>query len=155
MDEQFEKLGGAKTFEAALPRLREIIVDAWKFAVDNQEDAQEGEQIVDVGFFYAAIDKTKALAARGELKHILGMYPGAMYRDLLPSLEAGPSYIHVGAALDSQETALLLFAVGEAAELWRVVTPKRLFGNAISDEQAQELIGGGLVLIDGFAREET
>lgn len=143
-----------ESLEKAIPRLDEILYDKYLVRGTREGDAgTENEVVVDVGFELLAVDRIAAEPFKQELQDILALYPGTIYPDL-PPLAQGPSYIHVGGALGSQGRALCLFALGEALDFWRVITPKRLFhdmaGDDISDAEAREMAGRGLVMIDGY-----
>lgn len=74
----------------------------------------------------------------------------ALLQQYYPSperLEGGPSYIEIGAELDSQELALLLIGVGAVLGLWQAVTPAS-FG--ITGPEAAELAGKGMVMCTGL-----
>ena len=59
-----------------------------------------------------------------------------------PRIAAGCSYVHAGVDLGDQQTALLLFAVGQVLGMWEVLIPERL---GITGAEADQLAGSGLV----------
>ncbi len=120
----------------------------WPTAVDA-DNLPEGVQVVSVHFFSLAVDKSKAHANKHRLEDLLREYPSEAWGHPLHPLREGPSYIEVGGAVDSQDRALRMFAIGEVMGLWTVVTPERL---GIEGEEARDLAGGGFVMIDGFKR---
>lgn len=144
-----------ETLEQALPRLYEILFhqDTLRQLFDDDQ-ASEDEFYVDLEAARVAVNKEKAEAVRDEIKHILGLYPGTIYPQVA-SLEDGPSYIDVGAVLDSQQAAFSLFALGEALGFWTIITPKRLLGDAISSEESGHMMGMGMIMIDGYRPEPT
>lgn len=66
-------------------------------------------------------------------------------------LWAGPSYIETGAVLGDQETALRLYALGEALGYWKIITPGLL---GMTGKHADELAGRGMVMHSGYRRKE-
>ena len=96
----------------------------------------------DVCFFWVS---TKEDPTKEALLALLEKYYPEMDR-----LRMGPSYIEIGAALGSQQVALLLLGLGELVGLWEVISPKT-FG--ITDPQkAQELAGWGFVMCSGVKK---
>ena len=110
------------------------------FAMPPVDEAPETDVMVDVHFMQIAVNKEKAEKVRDELNEILDTYPDS------DRLAGGPSYIEVGGVLGSQTGAFQLFALGEALGLWDVITPAKL---GIEGEMADQLAGGGMVMISG------
>lgn len=96
---------------------------------------------VECHFITIGVNREKAEEHREELISILKTYPNP------ERLAGGPSYIEMGAEIGSQDLAFRLFAVGQVLKFWMVITPKTL---GIEGAQADELAGGGLVMISGF-----
>lgn len=109
------------------------------FAMPRASDAPANLEMVDVHFMEVGVDTTKAHEHRAELVKIL--------QQNRPFWQKGPSYIEVGDSLGDQGRALRLFALGEALDLWEVVTPARL---GLDGETANQLAGQGYVMVDGF-----
>lgn len=134
-----------------LHELRRILDECtWPTAVDP-EHLPDGCVVVNVHFFSLAIDKAKTEANKERLIQVLDEYPAEAWGHSIHDLKEGPSYIEVGGAVDSQDVALRLFAIGEAMGLWTVVTPERV---GFEGDEARKLAGSGFVMIDGFLREE-
>ncbi len=102
---------------------------------------REGYAQIDVHFLTISVDLTEAEEHKAELIEILGAYPEP------ERLAAGPSYIEIGGVIGDQGAALTLFALGEALDLWRVLTPATL---GIEGSDAKDLAGRGMVLMSGF-----
>jgi hypothetical protein len=105
------------------------------------EKASPSMPLVDVHFITIGVKREQAMGYRSELQELLATYPQ------FDRLQGGPSYIEMGDVLKDQEMALRLFALGEVIGFWRVVTPKIL---GIDGEMADELAGGGMILITGY-----
>lgn len=107
------------------------------YAMPHVSEAADGMERVDVHFIEVGVDKQSAEAHRAELIEWLdsGYLDGAR-------LAGSPSYIEIGGALGSQDAALRLFALGQALDLWHVITPA-IFG--IDGAAADELAGRGFV----------
>lgn len=99
---------------------------------------------VDCHFVVIGVHKAAAGAHKEELISILKEYPKP------DRLAGGPSYIEMGGEIGDQGAAFQLFAVGEVLGLWKVITPKTL---GITGPAADEVAGGGLVMISGFKPE--
>jgi hypothetical protein len=109
------------------------------------EDAPAEMEKVDVGFMVIGVDKARALNAKDDLVALLKTYPRP------DELAGGPSYITVGAEIGDQGAALCLFALGQVAGLWQVITPATL---GFVGEKAAAMMGAGFVMITGFRVEE-
>ncbi len=138
------------SLEEAIPRLNYVLYEAEIFQRPAKDEIPlAGDVLVDMEIMRVTVSLEAALRYRPEVAEILSLYPGNYYRNL-PPLEEDPSYLHAGAALDSQRSALLLFAYGEVVGFWQVITPKRIFGNMISDEMSAEMIRLGYLTISGY-----
>jgi hypothetical protein len=115
--------------------------------LSENEVPRENERLVDIGMTKVAVDQKQAESIADELKNMLGGFPRLNPRQM-PAFGEGPSYIEAGAILGSQRTALVLFAVGEALDFWQVVTPKKMFGDAIDENLAREMMGMGYITIE-------
>lgn len=96
---------------------------------------------VDCHFIEIGVDVAAAAAFKDELVRLLKLLPDQ------ESIRGGPSYITMGAILGSQELALQLFGLGEALELWLVITPERL---GFTGNEARQMAGAGYVLMTGL-----
>ncbi len=112
------------------------------FDMTKEGEAEERfDRMVDCHFLTVGVDSTKAESYKAELLELLREYPEP------ERLAGGPSYIEVGAVLGDQQAAFLLFALGEALDLWHVITPAKLgMEGAIADRAA----GGGMVMMSGL-----
>lgn len=97
---------------------------------------------VAVHFFRVGVDVACATALRDDLIAVLDGYPDPA------RFKAGLSYIEVGAEVGDQHATLLLFGLGEALRLWKVITPEVM---GIEGEQADELAGRGFVMTSGYS----
>lgn len=113
-------------------------------------DPPKGMQLVSVHFHVVGLDKAECLRSRNELILILNEYPEP------ERLAQGPSYIELGAEMGDQMMALMVMAIGmaigEAADLWTVITPKTLH---IGGAAADDLAGKGFVMISGYHPERV
>ena len=106
--------------------------------IDKGKDCPAPEHSVNVHFFW--------VSAKGEptkdefLRLIKEFYPD------LDRLRGGPSYIELGGALGSQDTALRFIGLGELVGLWKAITPAT-FG--ADETQASQLAGMGMVMAGG------
>lgn len=116
----------------------------------EDEEATPDEIFVDIGMARIAVDREQAESARGELCALLGNFP-RLNPEQLATFGNGPSYLEAGGTLGSQRTALALFGVGEALGLWQVVTPQKMFGDAIDDDLNRQLMGQGYITIERLA----
>lgn len=111
------------------------------FMMPNEAKAPETMKKVDCFFITVGVDMEKAEARRAELVQILSQYPEP------ERLAGGPSYIEAGAVLGDQGAAFMMFALGEALGLWKVITPTTVH---ITGEQAVELAGRGFIFTSGY-----
>lgn len=116
------------------------------YAMPHQREAADGLTMIDCHFITVGVDQKVAEACRNSLIECLSGYPQP------ERLAGGPSYIEVGGVLGDQGMALRLFALGAPLDLWKLITPRTL---GITGSAADELAGGGLVMISGFKREAT
>lgn len=98
---------------------------------------------IDCHFIEVGVRQWLLDEARAQLPAILEGYPEPA------RLAAGPSYIEVGAVIGDQGAAFMLFALGEACGLWKVITPKTM---GIDGPAADELAGRGMVLCTGWRK---
>lgn len=63
-------------------------------------------------------------------------------------LAGGPSYIELGGVFGDQGVALMFLAIGEALDLWNVITPGTM---GITGPEADRLAGGGMVMCSGYS----
>lgn len=114
----------------------------WKVTSMAPADA-EGPAVVDVHFFKCAVHEHFDRARfRDLLRAALGEGEFGVVIDE-DRARQGPSYIEWGAWIGSQDLALRMFACGEVAGLWQVITPKRL---GIEGPQAADMAGAGYVM---------
>lgn len=130
-----------------IDKLEEIIRDCFPKEEVDPEHLPDHVVVVDVHFMKIGVDLNRARARRDELVALLNDYPIEAWGSPLHRLEEGPSYIEVGGAVDDQQRALVLFAIGEALGLWRVITPERM---GITGPTADSMAGSGMVTIDGY-----
>ena len=110
------------------------------FAMPHESEALPEVKKVDVHFITIGVDLVEAAKHKDALVAELEKWPN-------DRLTHGPSYIEVGAELGSQDAALGLFGLGEALDLWKVITPKTMH---VEGPQADVLAGQGFVMISGF-----
>lgn len=107
----------------------------------HADEAKPDLEKIDLHFLTIGVDKQKAEQRRAELVEILKTYPNP------DELAGGPSYIAVGAAIGDQGAAFQLFALGQALNLWDVITPKKLgLEGALADQAA----GVGYIMCTGY-----
>lgn len=128
-------------------KLESLLQDSQvKFIVDP-DNVPDGIQVVDVHFFKTAIDLERAQSHRDELAELLADWPAVSWGHPVQRLEEGPNFMMVGAVVDSQQRALLLFALGAVLGFWQVITPGSI---GIIGGAAEEMAGKGMVMIDGY-----
>lgn len=97
---------------------------------------------VDMHFVTVAVQKDKATEHRDELVGLLNDYP------LEPNgLSRGPSYIHIGGVLGSQEAAFRLMALGKVLGFWDVITPATFHTEGAD---ADRMAGAGFIMVNGY-----
>jgi len=57
------------------------------------------------------------------------------------------NYMEIGAWIGDQGLALQFMALGNLLGLWKLLTPKELFGNLLDDSMVQRMVGSGLLSI--------
>ena len=117
--------------------------------LDTDNEVPEGIQVVDC-VVKVAVVVAKAREHGEEIVQLLDQWPTEAWDSPVTPLSEGPSYIHVGAVMSSQQMACALFGVGEVLGLWKVVTPQTL---GFSDPEVTEMAGRGFVMIDGYRPE--
>lgn len=126
-------------------RLSEIL-RACFHALEENQVPPPGVELVDC-HMQIPIDIEQANEHREELLAILSEWPHEAWGAEVPRLEEGPSYIHAGGVVGSQQLAFVLFAVGKVLGLWELVTPSTLgFEGGEADAMARR----GLVMISGY-----
>ena len=111
------------------------------YAIPHESQVKSGIEKVDLHFIVVGVDKAGAEQIKDELIAILKTYPQP------ERLAGGPSYIEVGGEIGDQGAAFQLFALGKVLGLWDIITPEK-FG--ITGPEADQLAGGGFVMITGF-----
>ncbi len=97
----------------------------------------------DVAFFKVkAINEPKA----DELKTLIVSHKGDFNNvDLFDKREHG--YIEIGGWIGDQSLALMLMGLGALVGLWKLLTPRSMFGDTIEDDLVQQMAGAGYVTI--------
>ncbi|MBU2595389.1 hypothetical protein KJ713_00980 [Patescibacteria group bacterium] len=116
------------------------------YAMPHESEAGDGIKKVDCHFITVGVNKAKAEELRGALVDVLKGYPQP------DRLAGGSSYIEVGGVIGDQGAAFQLFALGKVLGLWDIITPATL---GITGSQADQLAGGGLVMMSGYKPEEA
>lgn len=130
---------------SALTQLATMIAEVTRYG----DHTSEGPAVVDVHFFRCVVHESfdrerfrellrAALADRPD-----GTDNGEFNNINEARAAQGPSYIEWGAWIGSQDLALRMFACGEVAGLWKVITPKRL---GVEGAMAEQMAGGGYVM---------
>lgn len=109
--------------------------------VEDEIKNEAGEKIFDCHFLKIGVDPKALEKHKSEFIALMDDFPEPQV------LQSGPSYIHVGAILGDQGAAFQMFAFGEAAGLWEIITPAKL---GISGPQANQMAGTGFVMITGY-----
>jgi hypothetical protein len=65
--------------------------------------------------------------------------------DLFDKYEHG--YIEIGGWIGDQGLALMLMGLGALTGLWKLLTPRSMLGDAITEEMVQDMAGAGYVTI--------
>lgn len=132
--------------------LEQILRDSLAKEQVDVENVPDGIKVVDVHFMKVGIDVDRANKNRGKLIELLAAYPTTAYGHPIHKLSESPSYTEVGAVVDDQKRALILFALGEVLGFWQVKTPASL---GIYGENADKLAGMGLVVISGYNADSS
>lgn len=111
------------------------------FFMPNEAEAPESMEKVDCFFITVGVDLEKAEARRAEFLQILSEYPEP------ERLAGGPSYIEVGGVIGDQGAAFMMFALGEALGLWKIITPATC---GITGDAGKQLADRGFILISGY-----
>lgn len=117
------------------------------FAMDRVEDAVPDEVKIDVHFCVIGVSMVEAERHAGGLAELLMAWPDEAWGYPSQPLSDGPSYISVGGVLDSQDSALRFFALGEALGMWDVITPEKL---GVIGADADQMAGRGFVMMSGW-----
>lgn len=118
------------------------------YGMPHESDINVGVK-VDCHFIVVVVDEPTAKKYKDEVLQILKDWPSEAWGQPIPKLEEGPSYIHVGGVLGDQGAAFQLFALGQVLGFWKIITPAKM---GITGDQADELAGGGFIMIDGFKK---
>lgn len=99
-------------------------------SLEEAPEPSEAHRHIDVVFFTVVVDMDAARAKRADVAELIRDVGKLLAADGLTTLGDGPSYIHLGAVLGSQDVALMLMAVGEALGFWTIqtVVPRRSWG---------------------------
>ena len=116
------------------------------YMMPNESEADPRLKKIDCQFIVIGVDMEKAESRRAEFLEILDTYPD------MEKLAGGPSYIEVGGVIGDQGAALMLFGLGEALELWTVITPKVM---GIEGADADAMAGQGFVMMSGYHKEKA
>lgn len=100
-------------------------------------------KLIDVYFFWVAIDEEKATPFKSAFYHAVKSAAGMLQR--------GPSYIAIGGEMGDQTAGLCAMALGQYFGFWRVVTPSML---GLEGKRAEHAAGLGYVMISGFKEQE-
>lgn len=111
--------------------------------IQHPDDSTIAATQVDVHFMHVGVCKACARNARPLLISLLVDWPDTRIKD-------GPSYIEIGGVLGDQALALRLLALGEAAGLWKVITPRTMGFGRLGDKDADSLAGRGFVMHGGM-----
>jgi hypothetical protein len=117
------------------------LLDASTVLLHAGEKPPDGYQAVDVVLAVIAVRNMTA-AESVCIKGVLSL----LLRSRAAEFRVGPSYVHVGAALDSQGYAFRLYALGHVCGLWKLVTPLDM---GFDGDEARDLAGMGYVHISG------
>lgn len=109
-------------------------------------EAPDSMRLIDMVFVEVGVDTAKAESRRAEIVALLNDWPEPLM------LEGGPSYIHLGGVLGSQDAALQLMALGEVLRIWKMLTPMTL---GATGEEARQMAGGGMLYAVGFTPEKV
>jgi hypothetical protein len=107
--------------------------------VDKGEDRPAPNHSVDLHFFWVSMRGEPKIE---EFKALLKEYPNP------ERLKLGPSYIELGAALDSQEIALRFLGLGGIFNLWDILTPASI--GFTEPVRANTLAENGLIMMSGY-----
>lgn len=105
------------------------------FGYPHTTEVPSGETLVDLVF----VDVGVARDARSQRDVLLD----ALIAWKSPTLSGGPSYIHTGAELGSQEFALRLFALMQVLDLADIMTARTL--GETDEDEIRKLAGNGLL----------
>jgi|GEM_PF-3974504 len=130
-----------------IDKLIDIIRGCLPQGAVDPEHLPDNVVVIDVHFMKVGVDLDRARARRDELVALLNDYPTEAWGHPLQRLEDGPNYMSVGGAVNDQGRALLLFAIGQALDLWSVITPET---QGFTGSQADSMAGAGMVKIDGY-----
>lgn len=149
---------GEERTEATLGAVH--VIEQW-IGVDKVPDdllkiPPEDVQFIDMHFFMVGVNMRAARVWKETLGALLDNWPPDPSYMPENRLANGPSYIELGSQIGTfmgQQDAMRLMALGEALDLWDVITPERLMarvGVQLDDQQARMMAGSGLVMISGY-----
>lgn len=92
--------------------------------------------------------KVAALDANAdELRRLIEARRKGEFADVNPLDGLEHNYMELGAWIGDQGTALQLMGLGSLVGLWKLLTPRVVFADAITDRQAMQMAGAGMVSI--------
>jgi hypothetical protein len=121
-------------------------------SIEDYPERPIGREFIDVHFFTVGFTEMAPTWSHRKFFDYLVNNPIGEFTNMVrEQWEGGPSYITVGGWIGSQELALRLFALGQAHQIWKVVTPERL---GFTGREADQAAGNGLVMAAGFKEPE-
>lgn len=109
----------------------------------NPDLYQPGGHTADLIFFKVSV---LGQPRAEDLRDLIKAHQGECYEmDLFDGKEH--SFIEVGAWIGDQGLALMLMGLGALLGLWKLLTPRTIFGTLLSDDQVMTFAGRGLITV--------
>lgn len=111
--------------------------------IEPGDDKGLGQHTADLVFFKVSI---KGSPSAEELRKLCREHEGFFGQvDLFDGVEH--SYSEIGGWIGDQGLGLMLMGLGSLLGLWKLMTPRSMFGDKMDDATAKHLAGSGLVVI--------
>lgn len=108
-------------------------------------EAPAGKPIADLIFFTVWLDNESATNVQA-LRDAIKAHSGS-FGDCDPFDGKEHNYLELGGWAGDQGAALNLMGIGSLLGFWKLLTPKTMFGDLVTDALAKDLAGSGYVAI--------
>ena len=111
------------------------------YQMNHVEQAPKEEKLIDMIFMAVGINMEEAATCKDEFVALVNEMPAGI-------MASGPSYITLGGLIGSQDAALQFMALGEALDLWKILTPK--IAGITDPVKLREFAGSGWIMISPY-----
>jgi hypothetical protein len=100
---------------------------------------EDGAVLIDMVVCKVCLHPQRCQEKKAEFLEVLKAYPNH------DRLQQGPSYIEIGAEMESQQIALFFMAIGSQLGFWSIITPITM--GATDPDEIRKAAGAGFVMI--------